>query len=84
MATPTDRFSENVPGAWYVDTNCISCGLCDDALPVVFRRSDEGDHNFVHRQPASLEELEAADEARESCPVDAIGNDGQRVNAAGL
>jgi ferredoxin len=76
MANPNDRFSENVPGPWYVDTNCISCGLCDDALPTVFRRSIEGDQNYVHRQPESAQECEIAEEARDSCPVDAIGNDG--------
>ena len=76
MANPNDKFSENVPGAWYVDTNCIQCGLCDDALPAVFRRSDDGDHNYVHRQPEAEDELREAEEVREACPVDAIGNDG--------
>ena len=76
MANPNDRFNENAPGAWYVDTNCIGCGQCDDALPSVFKRSDEGDHNYVQRQPETAEELTRAEEARESCPVDAIGRDG--------
>lgn len=76
MANPNDKFSENVPGAWYVDTNCIQCGMCDDALPAVFRRSDIEDHNYVHRQPETSDELTEAEYLRESCPVDAIGSDG--------
>lgn len=76
MANPNDRYRENVAGPWYIDTTCISCGQCDDALPSVFRRSDVDGQNYVHRQPVSEEEWKAAEESRESCPVEAIGNDG--------
>ena len=76
MANQNDRFSENVAGLWYIDTTCVDCGQCDDALPSVFRRSDSGSQNYVHRQPESAEEWKAAEESRESCPVEAIGNDG--------
>ena len=76
MADPNERFSDNVPGPWYVDSNCIGCGLCEDIAPSVFRLSAEGDHDFVHHQPETPAELEAAEEARERCPVEAIGNDG--------
>ena len=77
MANPNDRFSENVAGAWYVDTNCIICGLCDDALPSVFGQSADGDQNYVHHQPQTAEELAEAEHVREVCPADAIGNDGE-------
>lgn len=76
MADPNDRFPDNVPGSWYVDTNCIICGLCEEVAPAVFRVAPDGDHNVVHYQPETPEELAAAEEARKSCPVEAIGNDG--------
>jgi ferredoxin len=76
MANPNDKFSVNVPGLWYVDTNCIACGLCDDAVPTVFRRSEEDDHNYVYRQPESESEIKAANQALEACPMESIGNDG--------
>ena len=76
IANPNDRYSENAAGAWYVDTTCIDCGLCDDALPSVFRRSDASGQNYVHRQPESADELEKAEESLQACPVEAIGNDG--------
>jgi ferredoxin len=76
MANPNDRYSENVAGAWYVDTTCIDCGLCGNILPSVFRHSDAAGQFYVYHQPESTDELEKAEEAREACPVEAIGNDG--------
>lgn len=76
MANPNDRYSINVPGTWYVDTNCVDCGQCDSNAPSVFRRSDSDGHNYVHRQPATAEEFALAVEAQEGCPAEAIGNDG--------
>lgn len=76
MANPNDRYSENAAGPWYVDTTCIDCGQCDAAVPSVFKRSDAGAQNYVHRQPESPEELEKAEESLQACPVEAIGNDG--------
>lgn len=76
MADPNDKFSENVPGPWYVDNTCISCGQCDDTAPSIFKRSDAYDQNFVFHQPDSDSEMELAVEARDRCPVEAIGNDG--------
>ena len=68
-------FADNAPGPWYVDKDCICCGLCEDASPTVFRLADDGSHNIVHRQPQTAEESLEAEDARERCPVDAIGND---------
>ena len=75
MTNPNDKFSENVPGAWYVTTDCIDCGLCDDALPSVFKRSDAAGQNYVHRQPETAKEFADAEEARELCPAEAIGSE---------
>ncbi|MCI0746556.1 MAG: ferredoxin [Verrucomicrobia subdivision 3 bacterium] len=75
MADKTYKQPENVPGAWYVDTNCIICGLCSEYAPAVFKPSDDFDHNYVHHQPTTPTELNAAEEVRQLCPVDAIGRD---------
>ena len=76
MANQNDKFSENAPGPWYVDSNCIICGMCSEIVPSVFATSPDGHHNYVHRQPASPEERLGAQEAMDACPVEAIGNDG--------
>lgn len=76
MADKTNRFEDNAPGPWYVDTACIGCGMCGEYAPSVFAEAAERDHHFVFRQPVTAEEINAAEEARQGCPVDAIGNDG--------
>ena len=76
MAKPEQRWEDNVPGSWYVDRSCILCSLCSELAPRVFRESDEGDHDMVYHQPASAAELLEAEEARNHCPVEAIGKDG--------
>jgi ferredoxin len=76
MADKTNRYQDNVAGRWYVDNACIICGLCGEYAPDVFRISADLDHNIVFHQPVTPEELKSAEEARQDCPVDAIGNDG--------
>jgi len=76
MANQNDRHAENVPGRWYVDAICIICGMCGEYAPETFRASADGTQNIVFRQPVTPQELEAAKEAMEGCPVDSIGNDG--------
>jgi len=76
MADKNNRYPDNVPGAFYVDSECILCSLCADLAPSNFRESDEGDHDHVSKQPENAEELQACTDALEQCPVDAIGRDG--------
>jgi len=33
MADPTAKLPENVPGRYYVDTQCIDCDVCRDVAP---------------------------------------------------
>ena len=75
MANPKHSFGDNAPGAWYVDEQCICCGLCGEVAPAVFRESPDYDHHLVHHQPDSPEERGDAEDARDRCPVEAIGND---------
>lgn len=76
MADPNDKYGDNVPGKFYVDTQCILCSLCCELAPSNFKESEDGDHDFVYKQPENDEEEAQCAEAMEQCPVEAIGNDG--------
>jgi ferredoxin len=76
MADKTQKYEDNVPGSYYVDTECILCSLCVDLAPNNFRESEDGDHDVVYKQPENHEEREQCGEAMAQCPVDAIGDDG--------
>jgi ferredoxin len=73
MATPEERLPENVPGAFYVTSECIDCDLCRESAPTVYRRNDEIGLSIVHHQPETAEERAQAIEGMEGCPVEAIG-----------
>ena len=77
MADKDEKFEENVPGKYYVDTSCIACDACSAAAPDNFKLSGELEHAFVTKQPSSAQEETECQEALESCPVEAIGNDGK-------
>ena len=81
MADKNNKHPENVPGPYYVDTECINCDACVLAAENHFKLLDDG-HAYVFRQPATDEEKEACEEALESCPVEAIGNDGDKTSNA--
>ncbi|MFW6309205.1 MAG: ferredoxin [bacterium] len=76
MASVEDRYSENVDGPYYVDQQCIACGVCPDEAPGNFTMSDDEGHAYVYEQPEDDEQEKACQSALESCPVDAIGSDG--------
>ena len=77
MADRNLRTPENVPGKFYVDNTCIDCGLCPDTAPSLFKRFDEGGYTIVHHQPTTEQEFALAEKAREACPTESIGNDGE-------
>jgi ferredoxin len=74
MADKGSKVANNTPGAWYVDTNCINCNACVTAAPDNFEAGDE--FAYVKKQPAG-DEVAACEDAKASCPVEAIGTDGQ-------
>lgn len=76
MADLLDKFTQNVPGRYYVDDQCIDCDVCRDTSPVNFTRFDEDGHSYVQKQPTTPEEEELCEEAMMACPVEAIGDDG--------
>lgn len=74
MADKDAKVEENVDGSWYVDENCILCGLCEQTAPDNFAAGD--DYDYVMKQPESDEEKELCVQAMEECPVESIGDDG--------
>ncbi len=76
MADPKDKLPENVSGRYYVDSQCIDCDVCRVSAPANFRRDEEKGYSYVSCQPASPAEEAQCQEAMDSCPVEAIGNDG--------
>ncbi|MCA9319191.1 MAG: ferredoxin [Planctomycetes bacterium] len=76
MANRDEKWEDNVPGTFYVDKECILCSLCVDVAPDSFKESEEGDHDVVYAQPVTPDQIEAARDAMEQCPVNAIGEDG--------
>lgn len=76
MADHANKYPENVPGAFYVDDQCIDCDLCRETAPNNFTRWEDGGYSYVKKQPESPEEEAQCKEAMEGCPVEAIGNFG--------
>ena len=56
---------------YFVNDNCIGCGLCASICPDVFKMSDSG-RSVASVNDVATEHLKKAKEAAESCPVDAI------------
>jgi ferredoxin len=83
VAEPKDRLPENAAGRWYVDSQCIDCDVCRVTAPANFQRDDAKGYSFVSRQPSGVDEVAACEEARDCCPVEAIGNDGEAPGPAG-
>jgi ferredoxin len=77
MADKHNKNPENVPGKYYVDVTCIDCDLCRCTAPEIFFRQDDGGYSYVQRQPTTPEEIALAEIARDECPTDTIGNNGE-------
>ncbi len=77
MADKANRLPDNAPGKWYVDNTCIDCDACRQVAPNNFSRNEEAGYSFVSKQPETDEELQQCQEAKEACPVEAIGDDGE-------
>ena len=75
MADKNLKVSENVAGKWYVDENCIACDSCISVAPDIFVMNDDSTHACVKKQPTTAEEIQLAEDAKSTCPTEAIGND---------
>src|SRR5881628_2428989 len=76
MADVANRYPENTGGKYYVDNQCIDCDLCRETAPDNFKRNDDGGYSFVYKQPENPEEEARCKEAKEGCPVEALGDNG--------
>lgn len=76
MANKNKKFSDNIVGKFYVDTDCIACDACVGIAPDFFAMNDDEAHAYVFRQPENSLDFDACEEALVVCPVDAIGKDG--------
>ncbi len=56
---------------FFVNENCIGCGLCPDTCPEVFSMTDDGVARAIDEDAPDEHEVSAL-EAMENCPVDAI------------
>jgi ferredoxin len=77
MADPTDKVEKNIDGKYYVDASCIDCDVCRTTAPNNFEAEEDEGYSYVYKQPDNDEEEEQCQEAIESCPVEAIGDDGE-------
>lgn len=74
MASTSERLPQNIFGRYYVERRAsIATSAAQPAL-AFFTRDEEIGLSVVHRQPETSEELALAEEARESCPQESIGN----------
>jgi len=76
MADPEAKQPENLGGKYYVDDQCIDCDVCRETAPNNFMRQEDNGYSYVYKQPENEEEEVQSKEAMESCPVEAIGDDG--------
>lgn len=76
MADRTNKVAGSMRGAYYVDTACICCEACTSTAPHNFRMKDDGSSSIVFKQPENDTENEVCESAKNGCPADAIGNDG--------
>jgi glyoxylase-like metal-dependent hydrolase (beta-lactamase superfamily II)/ferredoxin len=73
MASLSDRYADNAPGDFFVDTTCIDCDACRRIEPRVF--AEASDHSYVRRQPGTPEERHRALMALVACPTGSIGTE---------
>jgi len=78
MADKANKHKENVAGKFYVDDQCIDCDLCRETAPDNFTRNDDNGYSIVKKQPENPAEEELCKEALAHCPVNAIGEDGDK------
>ncbi len=76
MAELSLRLPENVPGKYYIDEECINCGLCVEIAPNCFSFDESKQIQYVSKQAKLPSEINQMEEAIDSCPTEAIGNDG--------
>ena len=77
MADKSEKYPDNIGGKYYVDKTCIACDACCTTAPGNFKMTDDG-HAVLSKQPLTPEEEDLCRQSMEGCPVEAIGNDGEK------
>jgi ferredoxin len=77
MADVANKYPQNVPGKYYVDSQCVDCDSCRETAPDNFKRDEDGGISYVFKQPESSDEEALCKEAKEGCPTEAIGDNGE-------
>ena len=67
---------ENAPGKYYIIDQCIGCALCYELSPRNFSMNLHEGYDFVFKQPETQEDEAQCLKAMQSCPADAIRDDG--------
>jgi ferredoxin len=73
-----NRMPDNVPGKFYVTSQCLDCDLCRETAPNNFTRLDAGGYSYIYKQPENPEEETLCREALEGCCTAAIFEDGDQ------
>lgn len=81
MADKSLRNPENAPGRWYVDETCAPCHTCIDiagpaTVHQLMKYNEDETKVYFSVQPSGPRQEDAAKEALDLCPTQAIGNDG--------
>ena len=75
-STIKQRIKENVLGKYYIIDKCIGCSLCFELSPRNFRMNLDEGYDFIYKQPETQEDEALCLKAMQSCPADAIRDDG--------
>lgn len=67
----------NVPGKYYISEDCAGCQVCVDIAPDNIEFDDDSGYAIIAKQPENDEEVELMEDAIDSCPSEAICDDGQ-------
>lgn len=80
VSSREQKVNGNVPGNYYIIEKCIGCSYCYELSPNNFCMNDEEGYDYVYyyvlKQPETQEEEALCLQAMQSCPADAIRNDG--------
>ncbi|MDR1891123.1 MAG: ferredoxin [Puniceicoccales bacterium] len=77
VAVKENKVDGSISGKFYVDDQCIDCDRCRELCPSCFGRDEELGYSIVIKQPETQEEEDLCQEAMSTCPVEAIGDDGE-------
>ncbi|MFQ5431088.1 MAG: MBL fold metallo-hydrolase [Nitrospinota bacterium] len=77
MASKKNKLKTNAAGDFYVDSNCINCGVSRWIAPDIFDEKDR--KSSVYRQPNTPEERKRALMAAVACPTYSIGAENDSI-----